>query len=271
MDFQGQQGGQQSGGRACFSFSGIPEQDAVVCTPTYFKRPKIVIRATLMASLTGHTQFLIGGLHPSHPSSPGPILNVVNMYEQAQGAGAFPRSSYFHFPTFSVLIWYMCGARDCPNRGAAKCYNCGNEGHMSRDCPEGPKDTKTCYRCGQAGHISRDCPSSGGAPGGGQSGAECYKCGEVGHIARNCPKSSYNNSYGGSSGGYGSYGGAAKTCYSCGGVGHMSRDCVNGSKCYNCGETGHFSRDCPKASTSGEKICYKCQQPGHIQADCPNN
>ena len=42
-----------------------------------------------------------------------------------------------------------------------------------RDCPEGPKDTKTCYRCGQPGHISRDCPSNAG--GGGQSGAECYK------------------------------------------------------------------------------------------------
>lgn len=47
---------------------------------------------------------------------------------------------------------------------------------MSRDCPEGPKDTKTCYRCGTAGHISRDCPQSGPAGGaGGSSGAECYK------------------------------------------------------------------------------------------------
>lgn len=58
-------------------------------------------------------------------------------------------------------------------------YNCGNEGHMSRDCPEGPKDNKACYRCGQPGHISRDCPS-GGAPDGGHQGgrggsSECYK------------------------------------------------------------------------------------------------
>ncbi len=28
-----------------------------------------------------------------------------------------------------------------------------------RDCPEGPKDTKTCYRCGRPGHISRNAPS----------------------------------------------------------------------------------------------------------------
>ncbi|KAI8674028.1 hypothetical protein NCS55_00725500 [Fusarium keratoplasticum] len=155
-------------------------------------------------------------------------------------------------------------ARDCPTKGPAKCYNCGGEGHMSRDCSEPMKDNKSCYKCGQPGHISRDCPMSGGS---GQA-TECYKCGELGHIARNCTKASFGNSYGGS-GGFG--GGAGKTCYSCGGYGHMSRECVNGMKCYNCGESGHYSRDCPKESAGGEKICYKCQQAGHVQAQCPNN
>ncbi|KAI0414073.1 hypothetical protein F5X98DRAFT_350032 [Xylaria grammica] len=42
------------------------------------------------------------------------------------------------FPT-STRSCFTCGqtthqARDCPNRGAAKCYNCGNEGHLSMYC-----------------------------------------------------------------------------------------------------------------------------------------
>lgn len=53
---------------------------------------------------------------------------------------------------------------------------------LGRDCPDGPKDTKSCYRCGLTGHISRDCPQSGAPAGGPQGGGgggggsqECYK------------------------------------------------------------------------------------------------
>ena len=48
------------------------------------------------------------------------------------------------------------------------CYNCGKEGHISRNCVAprkttakdekvGVKRTVVCYRCNEPGHISREC------------------------------------------------------------------------------------------------------------------
>ena len=49
------------------------------------------------------------------------------------------------------------------------CYNCNQEGHLSRNCPfprVGSSGGRggACYNCGQEGHMSRDCPYTRAGP-----------------------------------------------------------------------------------------------------------
>ncbi|KAK4305821.1 hypothetical protein Pmani_022314 [Petrolisthes manimaculis] len=89
------------------------------------------------------------------------------------------------------------GGRGGKGRG---CFKCGEEGHMSRECPSadgfgsgggggGGGGKKGCFKCGEEGHMSRECPSADGFGSGGGGGGKkgCFKCGEEGHQARECP------------------------------------------------------------------------------------
>ena len=38
--------------------------------------------------------------------------------------------------------------------------NCGQPGHISKDCRQPRKETRTCYICNQKGHLAADCQSS---------------------------------------------------------------------------------------------------------------
>ncbi|XP_069126306.1 ATP-dependent RNA helicase DDX4-like isoform X16 [Argopecten irradians] len=47
---------------------------------------------------------------------------------------------------------------------------------------------RACFKCGEQGHMSRECPKGGGG-GGGSGDRGCFKCGEQGHFSRECPNS----------------------------------------------------------------------------------
>ena len=50
-------------------------------------------------------------------------------------------------------------SKDCPTAGSNVCRNCGEEGHISKECdkPRNPA-TVTCRNCESMGHFSKDCP-----------------------------------------------------------------------------------------------------------------
>ncbi|EGG02316.1 uncharacterized protein MELLADRAFT_110161 [Melampsora larici-populina 98AG31] len=64
----------------------------------------------------------------------------------------FPIStSIIRYADLNLTVGHMAAA--CPKAGTPSCYNCGADGHISKDCSSAPVP-KNCYNCGESGHIT---------------------------------------------------------------------------------------------------------------------
>ncbi|KAK2704360.1 ATP-dependent RNA helicase vasa-like isoform X2 [Artemia franciscana] len=107
---------------------------------------------------------------------------------------------------------------------SGKCFNCNQEGHMSRECTQpraergggrggGRGGSRACYNCNQEGHMSQECTEPraerGGGRGGGRGGSRaCFNCQQEGHRASDCtePRAERGRGGGRGRGGRGGFG-----------------------------------------------------------------
>uniref|UniRef100_A0A1J3EM29 DNA-binding protein HEXBP n=1 Tax=Noccaea caerulescens TaxID=107243 RepID=A0A1J3EM29_NOCCA len=154
-----------------------------------------------------------------------------------------------------VLKKLLRGARyfDPPDAGWVSCYSCGEQGHITVNCPTPTKRRKPCFICGSLEHGAKQC----------SKGHDCYICKKSGHRARDCPDK---------------YKSGAKTavCLRCGDFGHdmilcnyeYSRDDLKDIQCYVCKRFGHLCCVEPGNSPTWAVSCYRCGQLGHIGLAC---
>ena len=94
-----------------------------------------------------------------------------NKAEVASGSGNLPKRKSFNpgntgvkqgDPKRRTEACKTCGKSHMGVclKGKAVCYNCGQEGHLSPNCPN-PKKNQGCFVCGSMDHMARNCPKKG--------------------------------------------------------------------------------------------------------------
>ncbi|OQE96734.1 hypothetical protein PENNAL_c0001G00878 [Penicillium nalgiovense] len=134
------------------------------------------------------------------------------------------------------------------------CGQCGEPGHMTRQCPNDSVPLRT--RDSNAGDAYGNYDDrNGGAyreyAGGGDRA--CYNCGQEGHSKAECPEPRKTGA-----------------CFNCGQEGHSKAECTEPRKmgpCFNCGEEGHSKSECTKPRVF-KGTCRICEKEGHPAVDC---
>lgn len=191
----------------------------------------------------------------SHQSTVIALHKTSGPTDQSRGTRELSDLEHVSFLRFETRD---CNVRMETTTDQRKCHNCGQGGHLRRDCSEAPSHegngggyntNAACFGCGKTGHLKRDCPTSAG-------GRACHNCGQMGHIRRDCPEETQ-----------------PPKCHNCGESGHLRRDCSQelreSRSCHLCGQSGHLRRDCPDDSGPTEDKCYQCGDTGHWARNCP--
>ncbi|XP_057899621.1 zinc finger CCHC domain-containing protein 9-like isoform X3 [Melospiza georgiana] len=103
----------------------------------------------------------------------------------------------------NAMVCFHCrepghGVADCPavlesqDMGTGICYRCGSTEHDLSQCrakvdpAAGPFPYAKCFICGEMGHLSRSCPDN--PKGLYAEGGGCRLCGSVEHFKKDCPE-----------------------------------------------------------------------------------
>ncbi|NXI53775.1 ZCHC9 protein, partial [Chloroceryle aenea] len=103
----------------------------------------------------------------------------------------------------NAMVCFQCrepghGVADCPavlqslDMGTGICYRCGSTEHDISKCKVkidpavGPFPYAKCFICGEMGHLSRSCPDN--PKGLYAEGGGCRLCGSVEHFRKDCPE-----------------------------------------------------------------------------------
>ena len=133
-----------------------------------------------------------------------------------------------------------------------KCNNCGEVGHVSRNCPNAEK-LKPCALCAEVGHEMWSCPMK----------SVCFNCGLPGHVVRDC-----NQRRGLPE---------RRICTICYRSGHHRFDCrewpwdapSRDALCMQCGQRGHLMCNEMRWFFGLKGVsCFNCGEKGHQGIKC---
>ncbi|GBG71175.1 hypothetical protein CBR_g8477 [Chara braunii] len=145
----------------------------------------------------------------------------------------------------------------------ARCYNCGERGHSSKECTE-QKRIRPCYVCSSLEHEARDCPL----------GKVCFVCQQKGHVARECPNKQAVAAA--SRAAIVKGGNPDELCLKCGYRGHSRQTCdvdydpedMKVVRCYICKKEGHLACVIVRNDNPPAMTCCKCGESGHSGEGC---